>query len=44
MTLATSIVALKLWAVTVCVVGVVAVLVLFALTRLGKVADNGAQS
>ena len=37
-------VALKLWAMTVAVVGVVVVLVIFAVNRLGKVADNGEQS
>lgn len=37
-------VALKLWAMTVAVVGVVVVLVAFALNRLGKVADRGEQS
>jgi len=34
-------VALKLWAMTVVVVGVVASLVLFGLIRLNKVADGG---
>ncbi len=37
-------VALKLWAMTVAVVGVVVVLVVFAMNRLGKVADNGDRS
>jgi hypothetical protein len=36
-------VALKLWAMTVAVVGVVVVLVVFALIRLNKVADKGEQ-
>ncbi len=36
-------VALKLWALTVAVVFVVSALVVFGLTRLGKVADNGDQ-
>jgi hypothetical protein len=36
-------VALKLWAMTVAVVAVVATLVVFALNRLNKVADNGEQ-
>ena len=35
---------LKLWAMTVAVVSVVAALVAFALNRLGKVADNGERS
>jgi hypothetical protein len=34
-------VALKLWAMTVAVVGVVASLVLFGLSRLNKIADAG---
>lgn len=34
-------VALKLWAMTVVVVAVVVTLVVFALNRLNKVADNG---
>lgn len=34
-------VALKLWAMTVVVVAVVASLVVFGLTRLNKVADGG---
>jgi len=34
-------VALKLWAMTVVVVAVVACLVLFAVNRLNKVADGG---
>ena len=37
-------VAFKLWAMTVAVVGVVIVLIVFALNRLGKVADKGEQS
>jgi hypothetical protein len=37
-------VALKLWAMTVAVVGVVVALVVFAMNRLGKVADKGEQS
>ncbi len=37
-------VALKLWAMTVAVVGVVIALVVFGLNRLGKVADKGEQS
>jgi len=37
-------VAFKLWAMTVAVVGVVVALVVFAMNRLGKVADNGEQS
>ena len=36
-------VALKLWAMTVAVVAVVVTLVVFALNRLGKVADGGDQ-
>jgi hypothetical protein len=36
-------VAFKLWAMTVAVVGVVSTLVIFALYRLNKVADNGKQ-
>jgi hypothetical protein len=36
-------VAFKLWAMTVAVVGVVIALVVFALNRLGKVADKGEQ-
>jgi hypothetical protein len=36
-------VAFKLWAMTVAVVGVVVALVIFAMGRLGKVADNGEQ-
>jgi len=36
-------VAFKLWAMTVAVVGVVVVLVVFAVNRLGKVADAGEQ-
>jgi len=36
-------VALKLWAMTVAVVGVVVTLVVFALNRLNKVADGGEQ-
>ena len=36
-------VALKLWAMTVAVVAVVVTLVVFALNRLGKVADAGEQ-
>lgn len=36
-------VALKLWAMTVVVVAIVAALVAFALNRLNKVADNGEQ-
>jgi hypothetical protein len=36
-------VALKLWAMTVAVVAVVAALVAFALIRLNKVADKGEQ-
>ena len=36
-------VALKLWAMTVAVVAVVVTLVIFAMNRLGKVADNGEQ-
>jgi mannose/fructose/N-acetylgalactosamine-specific phosphotransferase system component IIC len=36
-------VAFKLWAMTVAVVGVVVALVVFALSRLGKVADKGEQ-
>jgi hypothetical protein len=36
-------VALKLWAMTVAVVGVVITLVVFAVSRLGKVADAGEQ-
>lgn len=36
-------VALKLWAMTVAVVAVVAALVVFALNRLNKVADKGEQ-
>jgi hypothetical protein len=36
-------VALKLWAMTVAVVAVVAALVTFALNRLNKVADKGEQ-
>jgi hypothetical protein len=35
---------LKLWAMTVAVVAVVAALVVFAVNRLGKVADNGERS
>ena len=37
-------VAFKLLAMTVAVVGVVVALVAFAMNRLGKVADNGEQS
>jgi hypothetical protein len=37
-------VALKLWAMTVAVVGVVVVLVVFAVSRLNKIADRGEQS
>lgn len=36
-------VAFKLWAMTVAVVGVVIALVVFAMNRLGKVADKGEQ-
>ena len=36
-------VALKLWAMTVAVVAVVVTLVVFAVNRLNKVADNGEQ-
>jgi hypothetical protein len=36
-------VALKLWAMTVVVVSVVVSLVVFAVRRLGKIADNGEQ-
>jgi hypothetical protein len=36
-------VAFKLWAMTVVVVGVVVSLVIFAVNRLGKVADSGEQ-
>jgi hypothetical protein len=36
-------VALKLWAMTVAVVAVVVTLVVFAVYRLNKVADNGEQ-
>jgi hypothetical protein len=41
MTMATFVVAMKLLAMTVCVVGVVISLVAFAMNRLGKVADKG---
>ena len=37
-------VALKLWAMTVAVVGVVVVLVVFAVSRLNKIADGGDKS
>ncbi len=36
-------VALKLWAMTVVVVAFVASLVIFAVNRLGKIADKGEQ-
>lgn len=36
-------VAFKLWAMTVAVVGVVVALVAFGMIRLGKVADDGEQ-
>jgi hypothetical protein len=44
MTMATFIVAMKLLAMTIVVVGAVVALVVFALTRLHKVANNGEQS
>ena len=36
-------VAFKLWAMTVVVVGIVVSLIVFGLTRLGKIADKGEQ-
>jgi len=44
MTMATFIVAMKLLAMTVAVVGVVVALVVFAMGRLNKVANSGEQS
>lgn len=37
-------VALKLWAMTVAVVGVVVILVVFAVSRLNKIADGNDKS